>query len=140
MARKNPETVVASGFSEPISFSVRNVGCGDRTGFSALDFFSRFAPRLRASHPFRVRFSGPLGSREQLRWQKGRFYRSPCGRAMLRSDRADRCRGGAPPAFFASPPGYRFAPVAVAWSIVRLDASLHSPHIFYIIRNIWRYL
>ena len=29
MARKNPETVVVSGFSEPISFSVRNVGCGD---------------------------------------------------------------------------------------------------------------
>jgi len=26
MARKNPETVVVSGFSEPISFSVRNVG------------------------------------------------------------------------------------------------------------------
>ena len=31
MARKNPETVVVSGFSEPISFSVRNVGCGGRT-------------------------------------------------------------------------------------------------------------
>ena len=28
MARKNPETAVVSGFSEPISFSVRNVGCG----------------------------------------------------------------------------------------------------------------
>ena len=26
MMRKNPETVVVSGFSEPISFSVRNVG------------------------------------------------------------------------------------------------------------------
>ena len=31
MAQKNPETVVVSGFSEPISFSVRNVGCGGRT-------------------------------------------------------------------------------------------------------------
>ena len=28
-ARKNPETAVVSGFSEPISFSVRNVGCGE---------------------------------------------------------------------------------------------------------------
>ena len=27
-ARKNPETVLVSGFFEPISFSVRNVGCG----------------------------------------------------------------------------------------------------------------
>ena len=31
MARKNPETVVVSGLSEPISFSVRIVGCGGRT-------------------------------------------------------------------------------------------------------------
>ena len=29
--RKNPETVVVSGFSEPISFSVRIVGCGSQT-------------------------------------------------------------------------------------------------------------
>ena len=34
MARKNPETVVVSGFFEPISFSVRNVGCGDRVRVS----------------------------------------------------------------------------------------------------------
>ena len=37
MARKNPETVVVSGFSEPISFSVRNVGCGGRTRFCLCD-------------------------------------------------------------------------------------------------------
>ncbi len=34
MARKNPETVVVSGFSEPISFSVRIVGCGGRVRVS----------------------------------------------------------------------------------------------------------
>ena len=28
--KKKKETVVVSGFSEPISFSVRNVGCGGR--------------------------------------------------------------------------------------------------------------
>ena len=31
MARKNPETAVVPGFFEPISFSVRIVGCGGRT-------------------------------------------------------------------------------------------------------------
>ena len=40
MARKNPETVVVSGFSEPISFSVRNVGCGGRTWTSDLRVMS----------------------------------------------------------------------------------------------------
>ena len=37
MARKNPETVVVSGFSEPISFSVRIVGCGGRIRFCLCD-------------------------------------------------------------------------------------------------------
>ena len=34
MTRKNPETVVVSGFSEPISFSVRNVGRVGRTRYA----------------------------------------------------------------------------------------------------------
>ena len=34
---KNPETVVVSGFSEPISFSVRNVGAVVLNGFEKIN-------------------------------------------------------------------------------------------------------
>ncbi len=45
---KNPETVVVSGFFEPISFSVRNVGCGGGTFFSrAQQSPGLLLPRLR---------------------------------------------------------------------------------------------
>ena len=38
MVRKNPETVVVSGFSEPISFSVRNVGAVVLNGFEKTNY------------------------------------------------------------------------------------------------------
>ena len=57
MGRKNPVTVVVTGFSAPISKSVRNVGCGGGTFFSLDESptgaFSRIfgadAPHMRSS-------------------------------------------------------------------------------------------